>query len=133
MKTYSQDILSHESAIEILQQAIYEASKYSIAITITKVDPGLKIVAQLSMDGATPHSIETSRRKAQAAVSTKKSTGWMDSSLEISLPMASGNILTNIPGGMPIKRNGTVVAALGIAGGTVQQDADIAKILTNIN
>ena len=44
----------------------------------------------------------------------------------MTLPLASDNALTNIPGGVPIRFDGVLVGGLGIGGGTVEQDAVIA-------
>jgi glc operon protein GlcG len=85
------------------------------------------LIAFARADGATPHSVETSRRKANTAASTGKATGWMSSDLAITLPLGSGNELTNIPGGIPLRFNGQLAGGLGIAGGTVEQDAIVAE------
>lgn len=132
MKThYEISSISHEIALEIVRIAIQEGTKLGIAISVTVVDPALTLTAFGRADAATPHSIETSRRKANTAASTKKKTGWMKDSLEITLPLASNNLLTNVPGGFPIKFEGKILGGLGIAGGTVEQDAEIAKNTMN--
>ena len=51
----------------------------------------------------------------------------MSGELAVSLPLASDNALTNIPGGVPLRFDGKLVGGLGIAGGTVEQDKEIAK------
>lgn len=127
MKKYFETTsISHESALHAVQTAIAEGAKLGVAVSVAVVDPSLTLVAFAKSDGATPHSVETSKRKAMTAASTKKPTGWMDDKLAVTLPMASGNLLTNIPGGFPIIHDSKVVGGLGIAGGTVDQDATIA-------
>ncbi len=115
------------AAIDAVKAALAEAQKVSINISVAVVDTSLNLVAFAHGDGATPHSSETSRRKADTAASTGKATGWMDAGLEVTLPMASGNLLTNVPGGVPLRFDGVLGGGLGIAGGTVEQDAAIAK------
>ena len=115
------------TAIETIQIAFVEAKKIGINISVAVVDTSLSLVAFSRGDGATPHSAETSRRKANTAASTGKVTGWMSSDLAVTLPMASGNLLTNVPGGVPLRFNGVLGGGLGIAGGTVEQDSAIAK------
>jgi uncharacterized protein GlcG (DUF336 family) len=95
-------------------------------MSVVVVGSSLEKVALVSMDAATPHSRETSLKKAQTATSTRRPTGWMPAGLAVELPLASGGLLTNIPGGFPIKIDGIVVGGLGVAGGTVEQDAQIA-------
>lgn len=79
-------------------------------------------------DGATPHSIETSKRKAQTAASIRRPTGTFSDNLAVALPLASGNLLTNLGGGLPIRFGGVDVGAIGVGGGTVEQDIASAKV-----
>lgn len=115
------------AAIDAIKAAFAEAEKVGIKISVTIVDSSLNLVAFSRGDGATPHSSETSRRKANTAASTGKATGWMSSDLAITLPLASNNLLTNVPGGVPFRFEGILVGGLGIAGGTVEQDSQIAQ------
>ena len=128
MKKYFEiTAISHESALFAVSTAIAEGAKVGVAVSVAIVDPNLTLVAFGKADGATPHSVETSRKKAVTAASTKKPTGWMDDKLATTLPMASNNLLTNVPGGFPLVFDGKIVGGLGIAGGTVDQDAAIAE------
>jgi uncharacterized protein GlcG (DUF336 family) len=43
------------------------------------------------------------------------------------LPAGSGNLLTNITGGLPLRFDGRFVGGFGVAGGTPDQDAEIAR------
>ena len=69
----------------------------------------------------------TSRAKASTAASTRRDTGWMGSDLAPAIPLATAGQLTNITGGVPFLVNGECVGAIGIAGGTPAQDAEIAN------
>ena len=115
------------AALDIINTAFSEAEKVGVNISVAVVDTSLTLIAFTKGDGATAHSTETSRRKANTAASTGKATGWMDKELAKTLPMASGNLLTNIPGGVPLKFGGVLGGGLGVAGGTVEQDNEIAK------
>lgn len=126
-KYYEVAIISYDAASNAVAAAIKEGMKLGVSVSVAVVDPGMGLVAFGKADGATAHSMETSRRKANTAASTKKQTGWMDDSLAIALPAAANNMLTNIPGGFPIKFDGKVVGGLGIAGGTVEQDAQVGR------
>lgn len=126
-KYYEISVISHETALTAVSAAIAEGQKQGVAVSVAVVDLNMQLVAFVKADGATPHSVETSRRKANTAASTKKKTGWMDDKLALALPAAANNQLTNVPGGFPIKFEGKIVGGLGIAGGTVEQDAAIAQ------
>ncbi|QQS20226.1 heme-binding protein [Candidatus Saccharibacteria bacterium] len=127
MKYINMATVSYETAAQIVDVAISEGKNLDVAVSVAVVDLGLNLVAFGKADGATTHSIETSRRKANTSASTKKETGWMSEDLEIKLPLGADNLLTNIPGGHPIVFDGKVVGGFGIAGGTVEQDAQVAE------
>jgi len=133
VKTINRSCLSTEAAIDALRVGISAGRELGIHVSVAVCGPGMELIAFSKSDGATPHSAETSRRKAQTAASTRRATGWMPAGLAIELPLASGNLLTNIPGGMPVLVDGAVVGAIGIAGGSVEQDAKVAAaVLTAI-
>jgi len=119
--------IAAETALEVTRVALAEGSRLSVAASVAVCDPKMILIAYVHGDGATPHSAETSKRKAQTAASTRRATGWMGPDLALTLPLASGNLLTNVGGGFPIKFNGTMVGAIGVAGGTVEQDIAIAR------
>lgn len=118
--------ISHEAALRTVQTAIAEGASRGVATCITVVDPALAMVAMTRADHTTPHSVETSRRKANTAASTRKPTGWMQGDFALALPLGTDNLLTNIKGGFPLVFDGVVVGGLGVAGGTPDQDAQIA-------
>lgn len=119
--------ITAEAALQLIRAALAEAERLGLKMSIAVVDTSMTLVAFTRGDGATPHSVETSRRKANTAASTGRITGWMPQDLAITLPLGSGNLLTNIPGGVPIRFKGMLVGGLGVAGGTVEQDAAVAK------
>ena len=127
MKRYIEGVaISHEFALHIVNVAIEEGAKAGVRIAVTIVDPAMALVAYARTDGMTPHSAETSRRKAQTAASTRRASGWMSGDFGVMLPLGSGNLLTNIKGGFPLVFDGTLLGGLGIAGGTPDQDEKIA-------
>lgn len=105
--------------------AIAEGARIGVRAVVTVVDPAMTMVAFGKADGATPHSVETSRRKANTAASTRRATGWMSDAFGVQLPLATGGALTNILGGSPLRFGGVHTGGLGVAGGTPDQDAVI--------
>ena len=118
--------ITTEGALALIEAAIASGKRMNVAVSVAVCGPELNLIAFARSDGATPHSAETSRRKAQTAASTGKATGWMNADLAIALPLGTGNLLTNIAGGLPIRIDDAHVGGLGVAGGTVEQDAAIA-------
>lgn len=125
------EIINSKAALNLAVAAIESGNEKGVAVSVAVCDPFMNEILFIKTDGATPHSALTSRRKASTAASTKRPTGWMNDELAISLPLAAGNVLTNIGGGIPIKVDGAIIGAIGIAGGTVDQDIEIAKAALN--
>jgi glc operon protein GlcG len=127
--TRQHTVITIQTALDLLQRAVAEGASQGVAVSVTVVDPSMNLVAFTKADGATPHSIESSRRKANTAASTRRPSGWMSDDLALSLPMATDLKLTNITGGFPLLYEGAVAGAVGIAGGTPDQDAQIAEAI----
>jgi glc operon protein GlcG len=127
--TIQRSVLSTEVAIQALQAGLAAGKAAGVEVSVAICGPSLELLAFAKANNATPHSAETSRRKAQTSASTRRVTGWMSPTLAIELPLASGNLLTNIKGGVPVFFDGTFAGAVGIAGGTVDQDAEIAAVV----
>lgn len=126
--------VSIEKALETVQKALNIADGIGIKVSVSVVDRSMNLIAFAKANGATPHSTETSRKKANTAASTGKATGWMSAEIAITLPLGSDNKLTNIGGGMPLMFEGKLVGGLGIAGGTVEQDKEVVlKTIRAIN
>ncbi len=119
--------ITHAAALKLIETTIEEGASRGVRVCVTVVDPALGLVAMTKADGTTPHSVETSRRKANTAASTRKATGWMQGDFATALPLGTGLLLTNIKGGYPVIFEDAVVAGFGVAGGTPDQDAEIAE------
>jgi glc operon protein GlcG len=125
--TWTQTIVTTDTALRIIAIDLSEGEEAGVKVSATVVDPAMGLIAFARADGATPHSVETSRRKANTAASTRRASGWIPSELELMLPIAAGNLLTNVTGGVPLVLDGEHAGGLGIAGGTPAQDAEIAQ------
>jgi glc operon protein GlcG len=121
-----QAVVTLDTALTLVRYALSQAERLGVPISVTIVDPSMNLVAFAKADGATPHSEYSSRRKANTAASVRRPTGSMGDELALLLPLATGLKLTNIIGGSPLVFGGTVAGAIGVAGGTPDQDAEIA-------
>jgi glc operon protein GlcG len=89
------------------------------------------------MDGARPASGYTAISKATSAATMRQPTGPLpagvanpDPHLNISLQnaaAASGGKITTLLGGVPLTVDAQVIGAVGVGGGTGEQDAQIAR------
>ena len=110
------------------RKAIEIGISYNIAVT----DAGGGLVAHVRMDGAWLGSVDIAINKAWTARAFDMSTEDL-SHLTQSGQQGFGLNTTNdsrvviFGGGIPIKRDGAVIGAVGASGGSVAQDIDVAR------
>lgn len=119
-------VITHDTAARAVALTIEEGERVGVRACATIVDPALGLVAYGRADGMTPHSVETSRRKAHTAASTRRPSALMNPELAQKLEHGTGGLLTSIAGGVPLVFDGTLVGGLGVAGGKPDEDAVIA-------
>ncbi|MCE7913567.1 MAG: heme-binding protein [Nitrosomonas sp. PRO4] len=108
--------LSTQAAMAAVKKCHEDGFKVSVAI----VDQSGLLKVQLKADGAGPHTLDSSRRKAYTANSLRDSTHkyavlvTQKPELE-SLARLNENILL-LGGGFPIKIGGEVVGGIGVGG-----------------
>ncbi len=123
--------LTAEQATVILKAAEEKASSENILINIAIVDAGANLKSFLRMDGAYLGSIDVAIKKAKTARFFNGSTGELGKITQpggaiYNIEHSNGGLIT-FPGGIPIKdQDGTIIGAIGISGGTIEQDHDIA-------
>jgi uncharacterized protein GlcG (DUF336 family) len=127
-KVRTQTTITTQAALELVTEAIAAGAERGVAVSVAVVDASMSLVAFAKADGATAHSVETSRRKANTAASTRRATGWMGPDLDPGLALGTGMSLTNIRGGLPVGFEAVHVGGLGIAGGTPAEDTEIAAV-----
>lgn len=121
----------------IIATAKQKAAELKVNANIAVVDDGGHLLAFARMDNARPASVATALTKAAAAATMRQATGPVrrgeaepDLLLNLSLQnaaAASGGKMTGLFGGMPVVVDGQVIGAIGVGGGTGEQDAEIAK------
>lgn len=128
--------LNLAGAEAIIAAAKQKASALKAKMNIAVVDDGGQMLAFARMDGARPASAATALTKAVSAATFRQETGPLrtkgepDLLLNLSLQNAaasSGGKITALKGGVPIVVEGQVIGGVGIAGGTGEQDAEVAK------
>jgi glc operon protein GlcG len=112
-----------------------KALKEGWKMNITVVDDGGNLLAFARMDGARPASVATSTTKAVSAATYRLATGPIggtspDALLNLGIENAaaiSGAKVTTLLGGVPISVEGQIIGAIGVGGGSGEQDAETAK------
>jgi glc operon protein GlcG len=128
--------LNLKGAELILAAAREKAVEMKLALNIAVADDGGHLLAFARMDGARPASGYTAQTKATAAATFRQSTGPFrlagepDLLLSLAVPAAadaSGGKITSLKGGVVIVVDGQVIGAVGVGGGTGEQDAEVAQ------
>jgi glc operon protein GlcG len=117
----------------VLEAAKKKAAAMGLKCNVAVVDDGGHLLAFARMDGARPASAATALTKAVSAATFRQETGPLplkgepDLLLSLSIQNASGGKVTTLKGGVPILIDGQAVGAVGVGGGTGEQDAEVAK------
>ncbi len=121
-----------EDARRIIAAAEKKAGEIGQPMNIAVADEGGNLVAHVRMDGAWIGSVDISIKKAWTArafdISTKELAQFSQSGGQFFGIHASNNGRVMIfAGGIPLKRDGKVVGAIGVSGGTGDQDQAVAE------
>lgn len=129
--------LTLAGARKAIAAAEAKAAEMKLKVNIAVVDDGGHLLAFARMDGARPASAATAQTKATSAATMRQPTGPIpagvtppDLLVNLGLPgaaAASGEKITTLYGGIPIVVDGQVVGAVGVGGGSGEQDAEVAR------
>jgi uncharacterized protein GlcG (DUF336 family) len=123
--------ITHDEAFKALLAAKKHAEESKVLVNIAVVDAGANLKAFIRMDESYLGSIDVAIKKAKTARYFNIDTGKLG---ELTQP---GGIIYNIehsngglvtfPGGLPIKdKKGNIIGAIGVSGGTIEEDREIA-------
>ena len=109
-----------------------KADELGVAVSLAVLDDGANLKTFVRMDGAWLGATDVALKKARTAVLFENETQVVG---EVSRPgaQAHGLELTNdhlvtFAGGVPLRDgSGTLVGAVGVSGGQVAQDYDVAR------
>ena len=123
--------LTLEEANRISQGAIAKAKDINIKISVAVCDAGGRLMAFQRMDNAIWASAYGSQGKAVASAAFGRASGLLteraDHPTLRGIAAAEGGPMFYGQGAVPILRNGVVIGACGVGGGTAQEDEDCAK------
>ena len=123
--------LTLADANQIVQGALDKAKEMNIRISVAVCDAGGRLLAFQRMDNAIWASAYGSQGKAVASAAFGRASGEMQARADQPTPRgiaaASGGEMIMGQGAVPILRNGVVVGACGVGGGTSQEDEDCAR------
>ncbi|MCH7737850.1 MAG: heme-binding protein [Chloroflexi bacterium] len=123
--------ISLNEANKIVAGAIAKANELNIKINVAVCDAGGRLLAFNRMDGAIWGGAYGSQGKAVASAAFGRSSGELqeraDTPIIRGILGAEGGHGIPSQGGLPVIRDGALDGAVGVGGGTSQQDEDCAK------
>jgi ATP:cob(I)alamin adenosyltransferase len=123
---------STKAALNLLNLAVEEAKHIGIAIVFALVDGHGNSILNYRMPNSLLVSSELAPKKAYTAVALKMATHELHNSVQpgqdlFQIESSCENKLVSFGGGYPIFSQGKIVGGIGISGGTVEQDMQIAQ------
>src|ERR671932_1047051 len=126
------ETITLEEARGVITTAEEKAREIGQPMDIAVVDAGSNLKAHVRMDGAFIGSISISINKAYTAIAFQTETKDLVDQTQPGQPIfglsdAHGGNLVIFPGGIPLRRDGEIVGAIGVSTGTVEQDHEVAE------
>ena len=127
-----QEMVTLADARRVIAAAEAKAAKIGQPMNIAVVDGGGNLVSHVRMDGAWIGSIDISINKAFTSrafdISTKDLADNSQSGDQFfGIHVSNHGRVMIFAGGIPLKRDGKVVGAIGVSGGSGEQDHSVAE------
>lgn len=119
-----------ESARKVAATAVAEARKNGWNMAVAIVDPAGELVYFEKLDGTQAASVNIAIDKARSSARFKRPTKALQDVLATGgagLRMLALDGAMPVEGGVPIVMNAKLVGAIGVSGGTSQQDGQVAS------
>lgn len=126
------ETVTAEEARRVIDAAAAKAAEIGQPMDIAVVDAGGNLKAHVRMDGANIGSITIAINKAYTAIAFQCETAQLQGLTRPDGPIyglndAHGGRLVVFPGGVPLVRDGSILGAVGVSTGTVEQDQEVAE------
>ena len=122
-------------AHKLVEAAMKRATQIRVPMVIAVVDESGILTAFSRMDGALLVSCDLAIKKARTAVSIRMSTDKVAELVQPGKPLyglQADSALCCFGGGFPIKKDGKVIGAIGVSGGSVEEDMDVAQYALSV-
>jgi uncharacterized protein GlcG (DUF336 family) len=123
--------LTLAEARTLLDAGLAEADAIGQPMNVAVVDAGGHLLAFARQDGAIRASIDISQRKAVTSILMEASTvdlmPLVQPGAELyGLEQTAGGMVV-FGGGVPVRRDGEIIGAVGVSAGSVEQDVRVAE------
>ena len=125
-QTISLMVLDQAGAQTVLQAATRSAQQRNAPSAIAVVDPAGDLLAFQRMDGVRPASADLAIQKARTAARLQRPTVEIENNINQGRTAFVTARIMALRGGMPVRVNGKVVGAVGVAGSSSETDTAIA-------
>ena len=121
-----------EDARRVIEAAEKKAGEIGQPMNIAVADVGGNLVAHVRMDGAWLGSIDIAQSKAFTARAFDMTTKNLGGASLPDKPLFGINASNQgriiiFAGGIPLQRGNRIVGAIGVSGGSVEQDQEVAE------
>jgi len=126
-QTTSVLVLDQAGAQAVLQAAIVSAQQRNAPSAIAVVDPAGDLLAFQRMDGVRPASADLAIQKARTAARLQRPTAEIENNINQGRTAFISAGIMALRGGAPVRVDGEVVGAVGVAGLSSENDTEIAR------
>lgn len=123
----TRSILTHSGAMTMLSAAIAKAEEIGVPQCIVIVDQSGETVAEIRMTGAKFLSRKSARAKALTAASIGAPSDRIPEQVRPAIAAATDGTVTGLPGGLPVRKDGQVLGAIGVGSGAPDDDLTVAR------
>jgi glc operon protein GlcG len=126
-QTISVRVLDQVGAQTVLRAAEQNAHQRNAPSAIAVVDPAGDLLAFERMDGVRPASVGLAIQKARTAARLQRPTAEIEDNINQGRTAFVTARIMALRGGMPVRLNGQIVGAVGIAGLSKETDTEVAR------
>jgi uncharacterized protein GlcG (DUF336 family) len=134
----TQKVLSLDIALAIAHGALDQCRAGGFHVSVTVVDGAGLVKVQMHDDGAGPHTMDFSRKKAYSAFTFKRTSADTGKAWAAAPPAPLITDAVGTAGGVPIKAGNDVIGAIGVSGAPggdkdeACSNAGIAKVASKL-
>jgi uncharacterized protein GlcG (DUF336 family) len=134
----TQKVLSLDVALAIAHGALDQCRSDGFRVSVTIVDGAGLVKVQMHDDGAGPHTMDFSRKKAYSAFTFKRTSAATGKAWAEAPPAPLIADAVGTAGGVPIKAGNDVIGAIGVSGAPggdkdeACSNAGIAKVASKL-
>lgn len=125
-------MINLEFAKQLIDRAEKEAQNINVPMVICIVDESGNLIACHRMDDALLVSVELAQNKAWTSIALKLPTAELAEEVVPGSSIYGLNTTHNgrivvFGGGIPLYKNGKIIGAIGVSGGSVEEDIQVAQ------